>query len=63
MKGNNSQTTPPDTYAPESEFPGRGGKYRYSRPAKHGKDGSVSLSQLADDEVIVWPGMIYKKIA
>lgn len=57
-----TETTFPDAVCPENEFPDRGGKYAYNRLVDYDKDGSIPLSQIADDEVIVWPQMIYKQI-
>jgi hypothetical protein len=36
-------------------------RYEFVRYSVKDKDGSVPLSQLADDEIVVWPGEIYRR--
>lgn len=36
-------------------------RYDFVRYPIMEKDGSIPLSQLADDEVVVWPGEVYRK--
>lgn len=43
------------------ECPERGGRYRFDRQATEDRGGSIALSQLRDDEVVVWPGFIYRR--
>lgn len=40
----------------------RGAIHAYHRDAIVDKDGSVDLSQLRDDEVVVSPGKIYRRL-
>ncbi len=38
------------------------GSYKFDREALEDKNGGISLSQLRDDEFVVAPGAIYRKI-
>lgn len=40
----------------------RGAVHAFHRLADFDKDGSVDLSQLRDDEVVVHPGKIYRRL-
>jgi len=42
--------------------PARGGLHQFDRIAVEERDGSVALSQLRDDEFVVCPGLIYRRI-
>jgi len=53
-----TDTTEPPEYL---NYPARGERYRYDRKATEDRGGAVALSQLADDEVVVWPGFIYRR--
>jgi hypothetical protein len=37
------------------------GLYEYARPATE-TDGGVELAQLADDEVVIAPGLVYRSL-
>ena len=39
----------------------RGGRFAFERIAIENKDGTVPLSQLRDDELMISPGLIYRK--
>lgn len=39
-----------------------GQTFRFVRQAYRDHDGSVPLSQLADDEVVIYPGLIYRRV-
>lgn len=51
-----TQTTmPPAKYYTDIN----GVRYRFDREAQQDKDGTVPLSQLSDDEIVIAPGYIY----
>ena len=60
MNDRKTVTTEPPEFL---DYPERGGRYRYDRKATEDRGGAVALSQLADDEVVVWPGFIYRRTA
>ena len=53
-------TTEPPEFA---DWPERGGKFKFDRKASIERGGSLALSQLRDDEVVVWPGFIYRRVS
>jgi hypothetical protein len=38
-----------------------GEKYTYNRPAQEDANGAVALAQLRPDEVVIAPGLIYRR--
>jgi hypothetical protein len=40
-----------------------GTRYAFDRLASKDADGLVPLRQLRDDEVVAWPGVIYRKMS
>lgn len=44
------------------DSPDRGGRHVYDRIAIEDRDGGVLLAQLGDDEFVVAPGLIYKRV-
>ena len=53
-----SSPAPMKTYADIN-----GVHYRFVREAMQDKDGLVPLSQLADDEIVISPGYVYRRMA
>lgn len=45
------------------EAPRRGGIHAYDRIALEDNDGAVALAQLRHDEFVVFPGLIYRRVA
>lgn len=40
----------------------RGARYNFEKIAVEDRDGSVALSQLRRDELLIAPGLIYRKV-
>lgn len=53
-----SKTAEPPEYL---DCPERGGRFKYDRQAMMNMKGQCDLSQLDVDEVVVWPGFIYRR--
>jgi hypothetical protein len=52
-----TKTTPDKNYVTRE-----GVHYKFVREATQDKDGLVPLSQLADDEIVIGPGFVYRRI-
>jgi hypothetical protein len=39
-----------------------GARYAMDRPAAKNADGSISMDQLRSDEIVVAPGLIYRRV-
>ena len=40
----------------------RGSVFKFDRNAVQDKNGDIELSQLRDDEILVYPGLIYRRL-
>ena len=45
------------------DFSERGGRHEYVGIAAEDRSGAISLDQLAPEEVVVYPGLIYRRMS
>ncbi len=56
-----TDTKPQTTKAPPTYQSKDGTNYIYVRVAMTAKNGMVNLAQLADDEIVISPGWVYRR--